>query len=67
MAKGKTKWKQKKQKRINSKLLYNAVNWQLCYITCIYSEIILIILIVLWIVVFACKKLHTQAKKMGVR
>ena len=42
MAKGKTKWKQKKQKRINSKLLYNAVNWQLCYITCIYSEIILI-------------------------
>ena len=36
MAKGKTKWKQKKQKRINSKLLYNAVNWQLD------SEIILI-------------------------
>ena len=33
MAKGKTKWKQKKQKRINSKLLYNAVNWELCYTT----------------------------------
>ena len=26
-----------------------------------------IILIVFWTVVFACKKLHTQAKKMGVR
>ena len=42
MAKGKKKWKQKKQKRINSKLLYNAVTWQLWYITCIYSGIILI-------------------------
>ena len=37
MTKGKTKWKQKK--RINSKLLKNAVNWQLCYIIRIYSEI----------------------------
>ena len=36
----KTKWKQKK--RINSKLLQNAVNWHLCYIICIYSEIKLI-------------------------
>ena len=42
MTKGKTEWKQKKQKRINSKLLHNAFNWQLCYITRIYSEIILI-------------------------
>ena len=42
MAKEKTEWKQKKQKRINSKLLHNAFNWQLCYITRIYSEIILI-------------------------
>ena len=32
----------KKQKRINSKLLHNAFNWQLCYIARIYSEIILI-------------------------
>ena len=40
MAKGKTKWKQKEH--INSKLLQNAVNWQLCYIICIYSEIKLI-------------------------
>ena len=32
----------KKQKRINSKLLHNAFNWQLRYITRIYSEIILI-------------------------
>ena len=42
MAKGKTEWKQKKQKRTNSKLLRNAFNWQLYYITRIYSEIILI-------------------------
>ena len=42
MTKGKTEWKQKKQKRINSKLLHNAFNWQLCYIARIYSEIILI-------------------------
>ena len=34
------KWKQKK--RINIKLLQNAVNWQLCYIIRIYSEIKLI-------------------------
>ena len=27
------------KKRINSKLLQNAVNWQLCYVICIYSEI----------------------------
>ena len=32
----------KTKKRINSKLLQNAVNWQLCYIICIYSEIKLI-------------------------
>ena len=53
-----------KQNRINSKLLHNAVNWQPCYITCIYSETVklyllkfwVIILIVLWIVVFVCKE-----------
>ena len=30
------------KKRINSKLVQNAVNWQLRYIICIYSEIKLI-------------------------
>ena len=37
-----TKKKKNKKKLIDSKLLQNAVNWQLCYIICIYSEIKLI-------------------------
>ena len=32
----------KQNKRINSNMLNNAVNWQLCYVTCIYSEVILL-------------------------
>ena len=74
MARGKTKWKQKKNNEneliVNCYRMPSSGNYVISFVFTVKLNLLkfqVIILIVLWIVVFVCKKLYTQTKKMGVR